>query len=396
MKIKTVKALRNLKNKRVLLRVGFDVALTDKGEVDPREDYRLRMALPTIKLLLAKQAKVILLTKLGRPDGRVVQSLRTDPLARRLSVLLGQRVDKIDDCIGPAVEQYISAMPAGSVVMLENVRFYPEEKENNIQFARQLARLADVYVNDAFAEAHRQTASLVAITKFLPSYAGLLLKQEIDTLEKIVTRPKRPVVAIMGGAKINTKIKVISSLARQVDYLLLGGGLGCHFLKAQGYNVGKSIFAKELLDEASRILRRFKKKILLPIDVTVDDTRTAPVETWQKNVEEIKRYDKIIDIGTRTVVQWSDIIRQAQTIFWNGPLGIIEDKKSSHSTRALIELVAARSRRKAFGLVGGGETIMLINDMGLADDFDYISTGGGAMLKYLQDKKLPAIKPLIS
>ncbi len=395
MKIKTVKALRNLKGKRVLLRVGFDVALTAEGEVDPREDYRLRMTLPTIQFLLEKGAKIILLTKLGRPKGKRVPALQTDPLARRLSVLIKRKVDKLDDCIGVEVENYINSMQPGDIVMLENVRFYPEEKENNIQFAKQLARLADVYVNDAFSEAHRKTASLVAITRFLPSYAGLLLKQEIDTLEKITTKPKRPVVAIMGGAKINTKIKVIRSLARQVDFLLLGGGLGCHFLKAKGYNIGKSLFAREFLDEAGKILQRFGKKILLPIDVTVDDTRTAPVETWQKNIDEIKRYDKIIDIGTRTVVQWSDIIKQAQTIFWNGPLGIIEDKKSSHSTRALIELVAARSRRKAFGLVGGGETIMLINDMGLADDFDYISTGGGAMLQYLQNKKLPAIKPLM-
>ncbi len=395
MKLKSIKEVKNLRNKRVLLRVGMDVAIDEAGRIAPSDDYRLRRSLPTINYLLEKKAKVILLTKLGRPGGKIVETLRVNPIAARLSVLLGRQVKKLDDCIGDEVEKYIANMSSGEVVLLENVRFYPEEKANSSSFAKKLASLADIYVNDAFTEAHRRTASLVAITKCLPSYAGLLLMEEIKELDRILSRPKRPIVAIMGGAKIETKIKVINKLAPQVDYLLVGGGLGCHFLKAKGYKVGRSLFVKELLSYAARLLKRYNKKIILPLDVTVDDTRTESLETWQKNIEEIKRYDKVIDIGTRTVLAWSDIIKQSKTIFWNGPLGIIEDKKSSHSTRALAELLAARSRRHVFTLVGGGETITLLYQMGIADDFDYLSTGGGSLLEYLQGVTLPALRPLL-
>ncbi len=395
MKLKSIKQIKNLAGQRVLLRVDFNVSLGDNLEVDGCEDFRLRRVLPTIDYLTKAGAKVILLSHLGRPHGKKNKSLRLTPIARRLTTLLKRKIVKLDDCIGKKVEQHLDKMHNGNIVLLENLRFHIGEEKNSDKFAKDLAILGDIFINDAFAVSHRRAASLVAITKYLPSYAGLLILSEVEQLTKFFSKPKKPLVVVLGGAKIETKVKLIDSIAKKVDYLLIGGGLANNFIAAAGNQVGKSLVEKDMMTEVKQLYKKYSKKIIIPTDVTVDDVKTKKLEACQKDLIDIKQYDRIIDIGTKTVLEWSDVIKQAKTIFWNGPLGIVEDKKSSHASRALTELIAARSKRKCFTVLGGGETVWLIQDMNLFASFDYISTGGGAMLDFLEKKNLPGLKPLL-
>jgi len=394
MKLRSITKLKKIQNQRVLLRVDFNVKLGSDMRVDSSEDFKIRRILPTIKYLTERGARLVIMTHLGRPGGKSDKSLLLDPISNRLSSLLSRKIHKLKGVIGSEVITFINNMQPGQIVMLGNLRFEPGEQKNSLQFAKDLASLGDVYVNDAFAVSHHPASSLIAITKYLPSYAGLLLQSEVSELSRVIKHPKKPLLVILGGAKIGSKLDLIEKIAKQADWVLIGGGLANNFLAGLGYEVGKSLVDKQSIAKAKNLYQKYQQKILLPLDVTVDDVATKTVDAYQKNINEIKPTEKIIDVGTRTVLAWSQAVKLAKTIFWNGPLGIVEDRKASHASRALTELIAARSKRKCFTVVGGGETVWLIQVMDLFDDFDYISTGGGAMLDFLQNGTLPALEPL--
>lgn len=395
MKIKLLTSVKNWQDKRVLVRIDANVKVGYDQRVDNKEDFKLQRVLPTINYLLKKGAIVILISHLGRPEGKKNKSLSLQPIAKRLTTLLERPVLFCAENFGGATEKFVANLKPGQVALLENLRFSPGEDKNDIIFAKQLAKLADIYVNDAFAVSHRAAASLVAITKYLPSYAGFLLASEVEQLSQVMKKPKKPLVTVLGGAKISTKIDLVKKFADLSDYVMLGGGIANNFLLASGISIGASLCEKKYLTATKKILKQYKKKILIPIDVTVDNVKTKKIEAMQKIVSEIKSYDKVIDIGTRTVQEWSKIIKKAKTIVWNGPLGLVEDRKASHASRALAELIAAKSKRSCFSIVGGGETVWLLQDMNIFEDFDYVSTGGGAMIEFLQGRELPGLKSVI-
>lgn len=398
MKLRSLRDVKSWKGKRVLLRVDFNVPIA-RGRVAPGGDWRIERALPTIGYLAHHGARVILATHLGRPAGRVHKSLRLDPVARRLGTLLGgRRVTKLPECIGRKVTLAVAKMRNGEIILLENLRFHPGEDGNDRKFAKELAALADVYVNDAFAVSHREAASVAAITKELPSYAGLLLEEEIVVLSRLLARPKKPLVALLGGAKISTKIGVISNMARKAGTVLLGGALTNTIFAARGYGVGASLVSTEDFALAKKL--RSSKKLVIPVDAVVGDPKnpehTARVVEIRKTPHEIcQKKFAILDIGPRTVALYAGFLKSAQTIVWNGPVGWFEVRSGSHATRALGRLVASRSSGRAFGVVGGGETVQALHQTGMANFVDHVSTGGGAMLEFLADKTLPGIKPLI-
>lgn len=395
MKLKTISKNKKLRGQKVLLRVDLNVKIGPDKTVDKKEDFKLQRILPTIKYLQSHGAIIILLSHFGRPNGRRVKDLSLSPMVKRLVTLLGQNIKLITEHDFTKIRREINLLKNGQMVVLENLRFYKGEDENNKEFAKNLASLGDIYVNDAFAVSHRESASQVAITKYLPAYAGLLMISEITELSKLIKKRTKPFITILGGAKISTKVHLVEKFLKISDYVLLGGGLANNFLIAAGSKVGQSMVEKKYISLTKKVLKKNRKKILLPIDATVDNIKTKPIETWQKSIDSIKTNEKIIDIGTNTVREWSKIIKTAKTIVWNGPLGIVENKKASHASRALAELIAARSKGKCFSVVGGGETVWLIQDMGIFDSFDYVSTGGGAMIEFLEGKILPGIKPLI-
>ncbi len=395
MKLKTLNKTTKLCGKKVLLRVDLNVKLGSDKKVDQKEDFKLQRILPTIKYLQTQGAKIILLSHLGRPNGRVVPTLSLQPVVDRLITLLAQNIKLIKKQPWLDIKKQIDQLVNGQIVVLENLRFFKGEDTNDNILAKQLASLGDIYVNDAFAACHREAASMVAITKFLPTYAGWLMASEVQQLSSLINKKTKPYLTILGGAKISTKIDLVAKFVKISDYVLVGGGLANNFLLADGKSIGKSIVEKKYLSKLKKVLRQNRKKILLPIDVTVDKTTTKLVEATQKLVGDIKKDEKIIDIGTNTVRSWSQIIKRAKLIVWNGPLGIVEDRKASHASRALAELIAARSKRACFSVVGGGETVWLIQDMNIFDSFDYVSTGGGAMIEFLEGKTLPGIKPLL-
>lgn len=395
MKLKTISKNKKLRGQKVLLRVDLNVKIGPDKTVDKKEDFKLQRILPTIKYLQSHGAIIILLSHFGRPNGRRVKDLSLSPMVKRLVTLLGQNIKLITEHDFTKIRREINLLKNGQMVVLENLRFYKGEDENNKEFAKNLASLGDIYVNDAFAVSHRESASQVAITKYLPVYAGLLMISEITELSKLIKKRTKPFITILGGAKISTKVHLVEKFLKISDYVLLGGGLANNFLIAAGSKVGQSMVEKKYISLTKKVLKKNRKKILLPIDATVDNIKTKPIETWQKSIDSIKTNEKIIDIGTNTVREWSKIIKTAKTIVWNGPLGIVENKKASHASRALAELIAARSKGKCFSVVGGGETVWLIQDMGIFDSFDYVSTGGGAMIEFLEGKILPGIKPLI-
>ncbi len=395
MHLKTIDKNKTWKGKKVLLRVDMNVKIGSDNLVDCKEDFKLQRILPTIKYLSDQGAIIILLSHLGRPQGKYVKNLSLQPVVKRLISLLGRPLPLWYEKDFRKLEKKINNLKNSQIVVLENLRFFPGEDRNDKTFAKYLASLADIYVNDAFASSHRETASMVGITKFLPAYAGWLLAAEVKALEKLMTKPQRPLLTILGGSKISTKIELVEKFLKISDWVLLGGGLANNFLLAQGNQIGKSIVEKDYLPVCRKILKRYHKKLLVPVDVTVDNVRTKKLETWQKDVSAVLAGEKIIDIGTNTVRQWSAVIKQAKTIVWNGTLGIVENRTASHASRALAELIAARSKSKCFSVVGGGETVWLLQDMNIFENFDYVSTGGGAMIKFLESENLPGIKPLV-
>ncbi len=399
MKLRTLDDLKTLRGKRVLLRADFNVPVT-RGKVSADEDWRLRKVVPTIERLSKAGARVVIAAHLGRPNGKKSAALKLDPIAKRLSSLLHQTVDKLSDCVGEEVETAIAGMKNGQVVLLENLRFRKGEEENDATFAEALARLADVYVNDAFGTCHRAAASIVGITRYLPSYAGPLLVAEVDALEKAIDAPTRPYLVVMGGAKVSDKIGVISQMLSAADRVLLGGALIAPFFKAQSHCIGVSPCSDEDLEAARELMKHpYYKKLILPHDVVLGDPKNLNgaahvVDLQEEPFDLCRDHEAILDIGPKTISAYAGYIRTAKMIVWNGPLGFFEAPKFSHGTMAIGRLIAARSKGKTYGIAGGGETAIALHRTGLADCIDHLSTGGGAMLEFMEGKLLPGLQPL--
>lgn len=384
---RTVKDV-GVEGKRVLVRVDFNVPLAE-GKV--ADDTRIRAALPTIRYLLNQGAAVILISHLGRPKGEVREDLRMDPVAWRLSVILGQEVVKVDDCIGPDVEAAAAKLNPGQVLLLENLRFHKEERENDPTFAAKLAALAELYVNDAFGAAHRAHASVSGVPAYLPAVAGFLMEKELNFLGAALERPERPFLAILGGAKISDKIGVVENLLSKVDALLIGGGMANTFLKAQGYEVGESLVEAESLPLAREIVARAGKRLLLPIDVVVADAFEAQARAKRVGVDRVPAGWRILDIGPRTVEIFGERLASAKTVIWNGPMGVFEFPRFAQGTVAIAQKLA---QIEAMTIIGGGDTAAAVRQAGLADKMSHISTGGGASLEFLEGKTLPGVAAL--
>jgi len=386
MKLKSIQSIKNLKNKKVLLRVDFNVPFKN-GRI--KDDFRIKAGLPTIKFLLSKGASIIILNHLGRPKGQVVAELSNKPIAARLSKLINRPVIQASGVIGPVVTQLTQKLSAGQILMLENVRFNDQEEKNGRKFAKNLAGLGNWYVNDAFAVCHRLGSSVSAITEYLPSAAGFLLEQEISNLSKVLESPLRPKVAIIGGAKLETKVKVLKNLLAKMDYVLMGGAIANNILKAMNYDVGQSLVDDSQLKLARQILNN---KLRVPIDVVVAGQVSATAKPQIKAVGLIKKHEIILDLGPETAQLYLEIIKSAKLVVWNGPLGYFEIPKYKKSSEQVARGIASL---KLFSVIGGGETVQMIKGLGLEKKFSFVSTGGGAMLEFLEGKMLPGIKPLI-
>lgn len=374
--------------RHVLARVDFNVPLSDGTITD---DTRISAALPTIQWLIDHDAKVILASHLGRPRGKVVDELRMAPVAHHLSTLLNRPVGAMNSISDASVTTAVDEMANGDVILLENLRFDPGEEANDSDFARGLAELADIYVNDAFGTAHRAHASTVGIANYLPAYLGLLMEHEIETLAKLLEDPEHPFVAIIGGAKVSDKIGILEHLIDRVDAILIGGGMANTFLKAEGTEVGKSLLEEDQLETASAILNRCREKgvdVLLPIDVVVAEGVEAP-RGQTVPVGEVPTDLAILDIGSETAGAFAQVIAGAKTVLWNGPLGVAERPPFAVGTRRVAEAVAMSD---GFTVIGGGDSIAAIEQIGLATHIDHVSTGGGASLEFLEGKELPGIR----
>jgi 3-phosphoglycerate kinase len=378
--------------KHVLVRVDFNVPL-DNGRIT--DDRRIRESLPTITELRRRGGRVILASHLGRPDGKVVEGLRRDPVARRLGELLGVPVRKLADCVGPDVQRVVAQMRDGDVVLLENLRFHPEEEANDPAFARSLASLADVYVNDAFGTAHRAHASTVGVTRFLPAVAGLLMEKELTYLSRALEDPRRPFVAILGGKKVSDKIGVIRNLLTKADALLIGGAMSYTFLRATGMSVGNSLTEEDKLDLARSLLADAAKRRVtfrLPDDVVAADHFAEDATPRVVPAKAIPPGWMGLDIGPQTSRAYAAVIAGAGTVMWNGPMGVFEFPAFAAGTRAVAEAMA---KSKAVTIVGGGDSAAAVQQMGLADRMTHISTGGGASLEFLEGKQLPGVAALL-
>ena len=386
---KTIRDI-DVKGKRVLVRVDFNVPLSEGAVAD---DTRIRAALPTIQYLLDREATPILCSHLGRPSGQVVDALRMDPVAHRLSELLDRPVTKLDDCIGPEVESAAQAARPGDLILLENTRFHPEEKQNDPAFAAKLASLADLYVNDAFGSAHRAHASTEGVAQHLPAVAGFLMEKELEFLGSALASPRRPFVAILGGAKISDKIGVIENLLGQVDALLIGGGMANTFLQADGYDVADSLVEEGSIDTARGLLERAGDKLVLPVDVTVADRFDAGAFSQVVTVSAVPPRWRILDIGPRTLELFQERLASAKTVVWNGPMGVFEFPKFALGTEAVARMLAALP--DATTIIGGGDSAAAVERTGLAGEMSHISTGGGASLEFLEGKTLPGVAALL-
>jgi phosphoglycerate kinase len=379
--------------KRVLVRVDFNVPLDEESGAII-DDSRIRAALPTIRYLTERRARVILCSHLGRPKGRVVEKLRLAPVAQRLSRILKQPVKISRDCIGPDAEAAAAELKEGDILLLENVRFHPEEEENGAEFARALARLADIYVNDAFGTAHRAHASVVGITRYLPAVAGLLLEKEIINLGGILENPARPFVALLGGAKVSDKVSMIENIMDRVDYILIGGGMAATFLKAKSYEVGKSLIEVDKVATALSLMEEAAQRgvnLMLPVDVVIAGELSPQAKGETVTIESIPRDKRIVDIGPETTQSFRESLLKCQTVFWNGPMGIYELPQFAEGTKALARVLA---KLEATTVIGGGSTADAVADMGLTDSMTFVSTGGGASLEFLSGQALPGIEAL--
>ncbi len=394
-KIKTVKQIKELAGKKVLLRAGFDCPIRNGKVIDAS---RIEQTLPTIRYLTKKKAKVIIISHLGRPleqknikaqkhkNTRTFYSLR--PVFRNLRLKI-KGLKFIDDRIGPKVEKIIKKMKPGEIILLENLRFYPGEEKNDAEFAKKLAGLADIYVNEAFSVSHRRNASLVAINKYLPAYAGILLEKEITNLSAFLRKQKHPLIVLMAGKKIETKIKPIRNLLKKADKVLIAGALASNFLKAAGYGIGRSFWEPRMLDTSRRLLKN--RKIVLPVDLRIK-TGSGARTVDLKELNDLGEDFEILDIGPDTIKTFEKYLKSARMIFWNGPAGYFEDKRFRQGTVAVARAIIGN--KKAQTVIGGGETLIILKDLKPRKNV-FVSTGGGAMLEFLEGKILQGIRPLI-
>jgi phosphoglycerate kinase len=385
---KTVKDI-DLRGKRAFVRCDFNVPLDGQTITD---DRRIREALPTIQYIVAQGGSAVLASHLGRPKGGPDPKYSLAPVAKRLTELLGQEVKLLPDCVGPEVEAACAALKPGQVVLLENVRFHAEEEANDPAFAKSLASLGDVFVNDAFGTAHRAHASTEGVAHYLPAVAGFLIEKEIDYLGKALDNPKRPFVAVLGGAKVKDKIAVIESLLPKVDKLVIGGGMAFTFLKAEGYEIGTSLLDGSNVDFAARIVKDHSDKVVLPVDIVATDKLEAGAAAVVVKADGIPADKLGADIGPETQKLFATIVEFAGTVVWNGPMGVFEIDEFAAGTRAVAESMAAS---KGVTIVGGGDSAAAIEKFGLADKVSHVSTGGGASLEFLEGKELPGIAALL-
>ena len=382
-----------VRGKRVIVRVDFNVPTDDSGTIT--DDARIRKTLPTIQYLMKEGARVILMSHLGRPKGKKDPKYTLKPASERLSKLLKKPVTFVPDCIGLIAEKQTAGLKNGEVALLENLRFHPEEEKNDSEFAKSLSKLAEIYVDDAFGAAHRAHSSTAGIAQFLPAVAGFLLAKEIEYFDRVLQNPERPFAAILGGAKVVDKIKVIENLMARVDYLLIGGAMAYTFLKAKGNRIGNSKFDSEGLEIAKRTLEKSKQskvQLLFPTDHVVADSVTEGAKT---NISEINIEDGWIgvDIGPQTVERFQAVIQKCKTVVWNGPLGVFEIKAFSNGTSPIAKSLA--QLKGATTVIGGGEPAAAVAELGLENQMSHVSTGGGASLEYLEGQKLPGVEALL-
>lgn len=384
----------DVRKKRVMVRTDYNVPLDEDGNIT--DDTRIRATLPTINYLLDEKAKVIIASHLGRPEGKANPKYSLKPAARRLQRFLNERVRVImaDDCIGPKVKQQIDEMQYGDVLILENLRFYAGEEKNDPSFAKELASLCDIFIQDAFGNCHRKHASMVGIDSLVPSAAGFLLKKEIDYFEKAVNNPMRPVVALLGGAKVSDKIKILENLAKRMDKILIGGAMAFTFLKSQGFGVGRSLVEDSMLNMVKNLMDISKKngtKLYLPVDFVVAENFDGRAETKVVPFQEIPEKWMALDIGPATTKLFTEALQDAKTILWNGPMGAFEFDAFSRGTYAMVDTVTSSH---ASTIVGGGDTDMAFHKSGKTHEVSFISTGGGAFLKLLEGGELPGVASL--
>ncbi len=377
--------------KRVLMRVDFNVPIED-GKI--KDNSRIRAALPTIHYLLDHGASVILMSHLGRPNGKVVESARLRPVAQRLSTLLRLPVPITGDALGVGTRDAVARLKPGQVMMLENLRFHAQEEANDPEYARSLASYGDVYVNDAFGTAHRAHASTVGVTEFLPAYAGLLMEAEINALSRLLESVEHPFIAVIGGAKVSGKLGVLDNLVDKVDSFLIGGGMANTFLVARGNTVGKSLLERDLVDDARRILDNAEKhgvEMILPTDVVVAKEVTRGAEHKVVPVHKIPNSWSVVDIGPLTIQAFKQALEPARTVFWNGPLGVFEVPTFGDGTRAMARQLAMLADKGVTVVVGGGDSVAAVEELGLTGKMTHISTGGGASLEFMEGRELPGI-----
>jgi len=382
----------DVKNKRILIRVDYNVPQDEKGNIT--DDIRIRESTFTIDFILRHNGKIILMSHLGRPKGKVAEEFRLTPIGKRLSELLNRPVKKLDDCIGPEVEKAVSGMAPGDIILLENLRFYKEEEKNDPEFAKKLAALGDVFVNDAFGTSHRAHASTEGVTHYLPSVAGFLVEKEIEYFDRINKNADRPFVLVLGGAKVSDKIPMIENMLSKVDAILIGGAMAYTFLKQDGVSIGASRYEQDVAETAKIILGKARSKgveLLLPVDHVVTDNIDAPKQIKTTVDAGIEDGFIGVDIGPKTIALYKDKFKNARTIVWNGPMGIFEKDQFGNGTKKMAEAMAASS---AITVVGGGDSAAAAQKFGVQDRLSHISTGGGASLESLEGKMLPGITAL--
>jgi len=391
---KTVRDI-DLTGKTALVRVDYNVPF-HPGTTDISDDSRIKASLPTLKYLMERECRIVLCSHMGRPRGQVVEDMRMAPASHRLSQLLGAPVQQLSECIGDEVKKAVSELQPGGIIMLENLRFHAEEEKNASEFAMQLASLADVYVNDAFGTAHRAHASTEGIAKYLPAVAGFLLAREIEMLGRSLESPRRPLAAIMGGAKVSDKIAVLEHLVDKVDVLIVGGGMAATFIKAQGFEIGDSLAEEDRVRFAADLISRTqagKPELLLPTDVVIADGFAENANHQVVQVSEIPQGWRVLDIGPETISRFEDSLKKSRTVIWNGPMGVFEWGAFAQGTVRIANILA--SLDDATTIMGGGSTAEAVGSLGLADKMTHVSTGGGASLEFMEGKVLPGVAALM-